>query len=71
MEDFRGGELHRILVMEKRAEWADRSASGSWFYAEYAPDGTLNAAEDSARCEACHASAAEDDHVFTRDRMME
>ena len=70
MDDFRGGKLYRILVMEKRAEWADRSASGSWLYAVYEPDGTLNTAEKSAACEACHASAADRDYVFTRDRMM-
>ncbi|MCW2308906.1 cytochrome P460 family protein [Rhodobium gokarnense] len=71
MDDFRGGKLTRILVMEKRAEWADRSASGSWMYREFAPDGTPNAAEDGKRCESCHASEAANDYVFTRDRMMD
>lgn len=69
MEDFRGGDLTRILVMEKRADWADRSASGSWLFAVYEPDGTLNPSETSDRCEACHASQADNDYVFTRDRM--
>lgn len=69
MEDFRGGELHRILVMEKRAEWADRSEAGGWLFREFAPDGTPKLGEDGKRCEACHASQSANDYVFTRDRM--
>lgn len=32
MDYFRGGELTRILIMEKRTAWADRSEPGSWLF---------------------------------------
>lgn len=71
MDDFRGGELTRILVMEKRAEWAGLSEAGDWLFREFAADGTPNASEDGARCAACHASQAANDYVFTRPRMQQ
>lgn len=71
MDDFRGGELTRILVMEKRAAWSDRSDSGSWLFREFAPDGTPNMQEDGTRCQSCHASQGANDYVFTRDHMTE
>lgn len=71
MDDFRDGELHRILVMEKRAEWADRLDAGSWLFREFAPDGAPNHSEDVKRCQSCHASQLENDYVFTRDRMVD
>ncbi|MBB4121343.1 cytochrome P460 family protein [Martelella radicis] len=70
MDDSRDGELHRILVMEKRAEWADLSDAGSWQFRVFSPDGSPDMNEDGARCQACHASRANDDYVFTRARML-
>ncbi|MEQ8694837.1 MAG: hypothetical protein RIC85_05950 [Gammaproteobacteria bacterium] len=36
VDDFRDGALFRILVMEKRAAWADASEAGSWLFREFA-----------------------------------
>jgi len=71
MDDFRDGGLYRILVMEKRAEWSDKSLSGSWLFREFSAGGTPKLDEDGTRCQSCHASQAEHDFVFTRDRMLD
>ncbi len=71
MEDFRGGELYRVLVMEKRAEWEGVSQSGSWRYGVYTPDGKPNLSENLTRCETCHASASDKDYVYCRDDMLD
>lgn len=70
MDDTRDGDLYRILVMEKRAEWAELSEAGSWQFRVFSPEGTPDMGEDGARCQACHASRADDDYVFTRARML-
>ncbi|HMQ94532.1 MAG TPA: cytochrome P460 family protein [Amaricoccus sp.] len=69
MDDFRDGALYRILVMEKRSEWADASEAGSWLFREFAADGTPNLTEDGMRCQSCHASQFANDYVFTYGRM--
>ncbi|WP_319498825.1 cytochrome P460 family protein [uncultured Cohaesibacter sp.] len=71
MEDFREGSLYRVLVMEKRAEWKGQSLSGNWRFGVYWPDGKPNLAEDLQRCESCHASAADRDHVFRKEDMLD
>lgn len=71
MDDFRDGSLHRILVMEKRAAWADQSESGSWLFREFDESGAPNTSEDGTRCQSCHASQEANDFVFTRERMGE
>jgi hypothetical protein len=71
--DYRGGAIHRYVVMEKRDGWGELSPpdirNGDWLYREFAPDGSPNLAEGGSRCMACHRSQAEHDFVFTLDRM--
>ena len=69
MYDFRDGALYRVLVMEKRSQWADASEAGSWLFREFAADGTPIRSEDGTRCQSCHASQSANDYVFTYDRM--
>lgn len=71
MEDHRDGALHRTLVMEKRAEWDELSQAGGWRFREFDASGAPDQSEDGARCEACHASQAAKDFVFTRDLMLD
>ncbi|MFC3228561.1 cytochrome P460 family protein [Marinibaculum pumilum] len=71
--DYRGGDLHRYVVMEKRDGWGALSPAGTgagdWLFREFAADGTPNPAEDGTRCMSCHRPQARQDFVFTVDRM--
>lgn len=73
MEDYRGGRLHRYIVMEKQAGWggaySENVRAGDWEFREFAPDRTPNMTENGQRCMSCHQSQAEQDFVFTLDRM--
>ena len=73
MEDYRDGELHRFVVMEKRvgwgAEYPPAQRNGAWEYQSFAPDRTVNTGENLARCFACHKSREGQDFVWTADRM--
>lgn len=71
MEDHRAGALHRVLVMEKRAEWQNASEAGGWLFREFDASGAPNLSEEGLGCQSCHASQAEADYVFTRDRMLD
>lgn len=69
MEDYRGDELYRYIVMEKRAEWEGVSGAGQWLFREFGPDRSPNLQEDGSRCAACHQPKAANDYVFTMDRL--
>lgn len=73
MEDYRGGQLHRYVVMEKRTGWGsgypDNIRNGDWLYREFRADGSPNLSEDGTRCMSCHKSQAGNDFVFTLERM--
>ncbi|MDX3924733.1 MAG: cytochrome P460 family protein [Shinella sp.] len=73
MEDYRGSELYRYIVMEKRAGWGDAYPesvrTGDWEFREFRPDRTPNLSEDGSRCMSCHRPQAANDFVFTYDRM--
>lgn len=71
MEDYRGDELNRYIVMEKRAQWASVSEAGAWLFREFAPDKTPNRSENGSRCASCHQSQAANDFVFTTRQMRE
>lgn len=73
MEDYRGGRLHRYIVMENQAGWGaaypENVRAGDWEFREFAPDRTPNTTENGQRCMSCHQSQAGQDFVFTLDRM--
>lgn len=73
MEDYRGGKLHRYVVMEKQAGWGgaypEKVRAGDWEFREFAPDRSPNTAENGQRCMSCHQSQAGQDFVFTVDQM--
>lgn len=71
--DYRDGELFRYVVMEKRTGWgADyppEKRNGEWEYQAFNADQSVNRSENLDRCFSCHKSQAQQDYVFTLDRM--
>jgi len=71
--DYRGGRLHRYVVMEKRSGWgADyppELRNGEWEFEAFNADRTVNTNDDVSRCFACHKAQGQRDYVFTLERM--
>ena len=67
--DYREGEVFRYFIMEKGTGWgADYDESrrtGDWQFQWFKPDGTINAAENTARCQSCHSSRADREFLYT------
>lgn len=74
LADYRDGSLYRYFVMEKGAGWAAEYAgpnpTDDWQWQWYWPDGTINMAENTERCRACHTGQQDRNYMFTyRDLM--
>lgn len=73
MEDYRDGKLFRYIVMEKRAGWGTayppEIRNGEWEFQAFNADKSVNKSENVTRCFSCHKAQAQNDFVFTRDRM--
>ena len=71
--DYRGGQVFRYVVMEKRTGWGSEYPpevrNGEWEFQAFNADKTVNGAENLERCFACHKSQAANDYVFTLDAM--
>ncbi len=71
--DYRSGELFRTVVMEKRSGWgAEYPAAlrnGEWEYQSFNPDRTVKQDGQPERCMSCHQSQAQQDFVWTINRM--
>lgn len=71
--DYRDGELHRYVVMEKRSGWGTEYSedirNGEWEYQAFNADKSVNEQENLIRCFRCHKSEARKDFVFTFDDM--
>jgi len=71
--DYRGGELFRYVVMEKRAGWGTQYPpeirNGEWEYQAFDADKSVNKQETLTRCFSCHKSRQRDDFVFTLNEM--
>jgi hypothetical protein len=71
--DYRDGKLFRYVVMEKRTGWgADyppAKRNGEWQFQAFNSDKSVNANENLDRCFSCHKGQAQNDFVFTSDRM--
>ena len=67
--DRREGQVHRYFVMEKGAgfgaEYDERRRTADWQFQWFWPDKSVNMQENTARCQACHQSRAEDEYIFT------
>jgi hypothetical protein len=73
MMDYRDGKLSRYVVMEKRtgwdAEYPPAKRNGEWEFQAFNADKSVNHNENLSRCFACHKGQAQQDFVFTADRM--
>jgi len=71
--DSRDGKLFRYVVMEKRTGWGAQypreKRNGEWEYQAFNADKSVNHNENLDRCFACHKSQAQQDFVWTLDRM--
>jgi Cytochrome P460 len=71
--DYRDGKLYRYFVMQKGRGWGDdygeERRTGNWQFQWFQPDGGINVAENTARCQSCHSSSADNDFLFTFDRL--
>lgn len=67
--DYREGEVFRYFIMEKGAGWGEEydenRRTGDWQFQWFKPDGTINAAENTARCQSCHSSRADREFLYT------
>ncbi|SRR6266540_2025053 len=73
MEDYRDGKLFRYVVMEKRtgwgAEYPPEKRNGEWEFQAFNADRSVNHNENLDRCFSCHKGQAQQDFVFTADRI--
>jgi hypothetical protein len=71
--DYRDGKLFRYVVMEKRAGWGaeypPEKRNGEWEFQAFNADKSVNRNENLDRCFGCHKGQAQQDFVFTLDRM--
>jgi hypothetical protein len=67
--DHRDGKLYRYFVMEKGAGWGtdynEGRRTGDWQFQWFWPDGSVNMAENTQRCQSCHQGASDSDYLFT------
>lgn len=67
------GDLNAIFVMEKRTGWGaaypDDPRTGEWEYARFTADGRPGPA-DTRACLACHKPKADQDYVFSSDKLI-
>lgn len=71
--DYRDGKVFRYFIMEKGQNWGadddDRRRTGDWQFQWFKPDGTINTAENTARCQACHTSKADREYLYSFNEM--
>lgn len=69
----RDGEITRYFVMQNGEGWGADNPDGrtaDWQFQWFNADGSVNLAENTARCQACHSSRAEQQFLFTHDAMI-
>lgn len=71
--DYRDGQIHRYVVMEKRAgagaAYPPELRNGDWLFEVFNADRSVNLKDDVKRCLSCHQPQAKTDHVFTFERL--
>ncbi|EUB99466.1 hypothetical protein PMI07_005747 [Rhizobium sp. CF080] len=71
--DYRGGEVFRYFVMEKGPNWGadydDGRRTGDWQFQWFKPDGSINLAENTARCQSCHTSRSDREFLYTYNEL--
>lgn len=71
--DYRNNELYRYFVMEKGEGWGadydENRRTGDWQFQWFWADRSVNMDENTARCQSCHSSQANSQHLFTAYRI--
>ena len=71
--DYRDGTVFRYFIMEKGPDWGQdyeaRRRTGDWQFQWFKPDGTINMAENTARCQSCHTLRADRDFLYSFNEM--
>lgn len=71
--DYRDGKVFRTFIMEKGENWGqdydESRRTADWQFQWFKPDGTINEAENTARCQSCHTSRADRDFLYTFNDM--
>lgn len=66
-----GDSLSGVAVMERHGDWdaafPEDQRAGGWGFALYNPDGTPK--ENTLTCAQCHQPLAQQDHLFTQQRL--
>jgi hypothetical protein len=67
--DYREGKVFRYFIMEKGPSWGqdydENRRTGDWQFQWFKPDGSVNMAENTARCQSCHSSRSDRDFLYT------
>ena len=67
------GEMKAIVVMERRAAWADQYADGmklgGWEFEVFSTKGE-NLAKDTASCRECHAPLGDSEFMFSLEHLI-
>ena len=75
LADYRDGKVYRYFVMEKGEGWGadypDDRRTGNWQFQWFNPDKTVNVAENTAQCQSCHQGRADNEFLYTFDRIPE
>ncbi len=73
LEIYDDGALTSYFVMEKGVDWGlevdEEKRTGDWHFQQFDINGEVNRAAIADRCESCHQSAANNDFMFTVNRM--
>jgi len=71
--DYRDDKVFRYFVMEKGENWGadydEDRRTGDWQFQWFKPDGSINMAENTARCQSCHTSRADRDFLYTYNEL--
>jgi len=67
--DYRDGKVYRYFIMEKGKAWGqdydENRRTGDWQFQWFKPDGSVNMAENTARCQSCHSSRSDREFLYT------
>lgn len=73
LADYRDGQIFRYFVMQKGEGWGadydERRRTADWQFQWFQPDKSINASENTERCQACHRGQASSDYLYTAYRI--
>ncbi len=71
--DYRDGKVHRYFVMQNGTEWGKDYDEGrrtaDWQFQWFWADKSVNMDENTARCQSCHNSRADENFLYTSDAL--